>query len=188
MALTSGTAKYSLAPDVIEKDLTIEAPQWILSAYAPGRDAPEQLFGGYPREQSFEELRLHYLVGKASGNEQQAVRISNTNKLFHDCSNQGVRSSTKHNNYTKMQSSKWKPRRETRWKRHDSLWKRKTGIPTDTIYAKREPKAHHLASLEWEEGPTLQIHLVRTLLLQIRSAGTLLLWRPRQAHLASRLL
>lgn len=69
-------AKYSISPDVIEKDLTTEAPQWILSAYAPGRDAPDQLFGGYPREQSFEELRLHYLVGKASGNEQQAVRHS----------------------------------------------------------------------------------------------------------------
>lgn len=66
-------AKYSISPDVIEKDLTTEAPQWILSAYAPGRDAPEQLFGGYPREQSFEELRLHYMIGKASGNEQQAV-------------------------------------------------------------------------------------------------------------------
>ncbi|KAL7951427.1 hypothetical protein V8C42DRAFT_304069 [Trichoderma barbatum] len=69
----SAFSKYSLAPDVIEKDLTTEAPQWILSAYAPGRDAPDQLFGGYPREQSFEELRLHYLIGKASGNEQQAL-------------------------------------------------------------------------------------------------------------------
>ncbi|RFU80073.1 ccch zinc finger domain-containing [Trichoderma arundinaceum] len=69
----SALSKYSISPDVIEKDLTIEAPQWILSAYAPGRDAPDQLFGGYPREQSFEELRLHYLVGKASGNEQQAL-------------------------------------------------------------------------------------------------------------------
>ncbi|PTB61952.1 hypothetical protein BBK36DRAFT_1130464 [Trichoderma citrinoviride] len=66
-------SKYSIAPEVIEKDLTSEAPQWILSAYAPGRDAPDQLFGGYPREQSFEELRLHYLAGKASGNEQQAL-------------------------------------------------------------------------------------------------------------------
>ncbi|KAL7898181.1 hypothetical protein HDV63DRAFT_374930 [Trichoderma sp. SZMC 28014] len=66
-------SKYNITPDVIEKDLTTEAPQWILSAYAPGRDAPDQLFGGYPREQSFEELRLHYMVGKASGNEQQAL-------------------------------------------------------------------------------------------------------------------
>ncbi|KAL7805837.1 hypothetical protein V8C44DRAFT_340169 [Trichoderma aethiopicum] len=69
----SALSKYSITPEVIEKDLTTEAPQWILSAYAPGRDAPDQLFGGYPREQSFEELRLHYLAGKASGNEQQAL-------------------------------------------------------------------------------------------------------------------
>ncbi|UNI17492.1 hypothetical protein JDV02_003832 [Purpureocillium takamizusanense] len=66
-------AKYSVSSDTIEKDLTLEKPQWILSAYGPGRDAPDQLFGGYPREQSFEELRLHYLAGKASGNEQQAL-------------------------------------------------------------------------------------------------------------------
>ncbi|KAL6870483.1 hypothetical protein J3F83DRAFT_760959 [Trichoderma novae-zelandiae] len=69
----SALSKYSITPEVIEKDLTSEAPQWILSAYAPGRDAPDQLFGGYPREQSFEELRLHYLMGQASGNEQQAL-------------------------------------------------------------------------------------------------------------------
>ncbi|GJN82643.1 hypothetical protein PLIIFM63780_006186 [Purpureocillium lilacinum] len=65
--------KYSVSGETIEKDLTLEKPQWILSAYGPGRDAPDQLFGGYPREQSFEELRLHYLAGKASGNEQQAL-------------------------------------------------------------------------------------------------------------------
>lgn len=78
------TAKYSITPEVIEKDLTSDAPQWILSAYAPGRDAPDQLFGGYPREQSFEELRLHYLMGKASGNEQQAVGISLLSAFPHD--------------------------------------------------------------------------------------------------------
>ncbi|KAF5010693.1 hypothetical protein FDECE_3153 [Fusarium decemcellulare] len=65
--------KYSITAEAIERDLTSETPQWILSAYAPGRDAPEQLFGGYPREQSFEELRLHFMTGKASGNEQQAL-------------------------------------------------------------------------------------------------------------------
>lgn len=65
--------KYSISAETVEKDLTSEVPSWILSAYAPGRDTPEQLFGGYPREQSFEELRLHYWMGKASGNEQQAV-------------------------------------------------------------------------------------------------------------------
>ncbi|RSM20902.1 hypothetical protein CDV31_000273 [Fusarium ambrosium] len=69
-ALGGGTNSIA---DAIERDLANEAPQWILSAYAPGRDAPGQLFGGYPREQSFEELRLHYVMGKASGNEQQAL-------------------------------------------------------------------------------------------------------------------
>ncbi|KAL7797284.1 hypothetical protein V8C37DRAFT_370602 [Trichoderma ceciliae] len=82
----SALSKYSISPDVIEKDLTIEAPQWILSAYAPGRDAPDQLFGGYPREQSFEELRLHYLVGKASGNEQQA--LSEAQQLYQNAKQQ----------------------------------------------------------------------------------------------------
>lgn len=53
--------------------MTNERPQWILSAYSPAKDTPEQLFGGYPREQSFEELRLHYMTGMATGNEQQAV-------------------------------------------------------------------------------------------------------------------
>ncbi|PHH73119.1 hypothetical protein CDD80_4028 [Ophiocordyceps camponoti-rufipedis] len=65
--------KYSISSAAITKDLTEDKPTWILSAYAPGRDAPEQLFGGFPREQSFEEVRLHYMMGKASGNEQQAL-------------------------------------------------------------------------------------------------------------------
>ncbi|KAM0347961.1 hypothetical protein ACHAPU_004462 [Fusarium lateritium] len=65
--------KYNVTVDTIERDLTNELPTWILSSYAPGRDAPQQLFGGFPREQSFEELRLHYMMGKATGNEQQAL-------------------------------------------------------------------------------------------------------------------
>ncbi|KAH7246177.1 hypothetical protein BKA59DRAFT_477389 [Fusarium tricinctum] len=65
--------KYNVTVDTIERDLINEVPHWILSAYAPGRDAPQQLFGGFPREQSFEELRLHYMMGKATGNEQQAL-------------------------------------------------------------------------------------------------------------------
>ncbi|OHF02024.1 hypothetical protein CORC01_02603 [Colletotrichum orchidophilum] len=64
---------YSLAKEAIEKDLTTEAPQWILSAYGPGRDAPEQLFGGNLREQSFEEMRLVHMMAAASGNPQQAL-------------------------------------------------------------------------------------------------------------------
>ena len=47
---------------------------WILSAYGAGRDPPLQLFGGYPREQSFEEVRLHHYQLAASGNEQQAIQ------------------------------------------------------------------------------------------------------------------
>ncbi|KID78620.1 Nucleoporin AMO1 [Metarhizium brunneum] len=72
-ALQDALDKYSIVTDTMVKDLTSEAPQWILSAYAPGRNAPEQLFGGYPREQSFEEMRLHFMMGKAAGNEQQAL-------------------------------------------------------------------------------------------------------------------
>ncbi|KAJ3472224.1 hypothetical protein NLG97_g11174 [Lecanicillium saksenae] len=65
--------KYFIKLDAIETDLTTETPTWILSAYAPGRDAPDQLFGGPMREQSFEEMRLHYMKGKAEGNEQKAL-------------------------------------------------------------------------------------------------------------------
>ncbi|TEA13890.1 Nucleoporin AMO1 [Colletotrichum sidae] len=64
---------YMLSKDTIEKDLVSEAPQWILSAYGPGKDAPEQLFGGPAREQSFEEMRLHHVIATASGNPQQAL-------------------------------------------------------------------------------------------------------------------
>ncbi|RCI13112.1 hypothetical protein L249_0054 [Ophiocordyceps polyrhachis-furcata BCC 54312] len=71
--LTCIAAKYSISAEAITRDLTIDKPPWILSAYAPGREAPEQLFGGFPREQSFEEVKLHYMLGKASGNEQQAL-------------------------------------------------------------------------------------------------------------------
>ncbi|KGQ12164.1 hypothetical protein BBAD15_g2094 [Beauveria bassiana D1-5] len=65
--------KYSIKLDAIEADLTTETPTWILSAYAPGRDAPDQLFGGAMREQSFEEMRLHHMNGRATGNEQRAL-------------------------------------------------------------------------------------------------------------------
>lgn len=60
---------------MIEKDLRDDCPHWILSSYGPGRDAPDQLFGGFPREQSFEEMRLYYYEAKAKGTEQQAVSI-----------------------------------------------------------------------------------------------------------------
>ena len=64
---------YNLTRDIIRRDLSDDPPSWILSCYGPGKDAPEQLFGGYPREQSFEEMRLHYLQGAMSGNPQGAV-------------------------------------------------------------------------------------------------------------------
>ncbi|KAL2016407.1 hypothetical protein VTK56DRAFT_3792 [Thermocarpiscus australiensis] len=68
------TPQYAgLTADAIQRDLANELPQWILSCYGPGRDAPEQLFGGYPREQSFEEIRLHYLQGVMAGNPQAAL-------------------------------------------------------------------------------------------------------------------
>lgn len=70
---TGQSNQFSLSKETIQKDLTEERPSWILSAYGPGRDAPEQLWGGYPIEQSFEEMRLHYMMGKASGNPQGAV-------------------------------------------------------------------------------------------------------------------
>lgn len=66
--------RYKLDKAIIKNDLTNERPQWILSAYGPGRDAPQQIFGGYPREQSFEELRFHHYELVAVGNEQQAIQ------------------------------------------------------------------------------------------------------------------
>lgn len=63
---------YHLLPDTIVKDLTEERPSWSLSAYGPGREAPEQLWGG-PIEQSYEEMRLHFELAAAQGNPQAAV-------------------------------------------------------------------------------------------------------------------
>lgn len=67
---SDGTNNYKITKDTIKIDLVDERPQWILSSYGPGREAPEQLFGGYPREQSFEEIRLSVM---SSPNPQQAV-------------------------------------------------------------------------------------------------------------------
>ena len=71
----AATLPYSLSKETIEKDLTSEAPTWILSCYGPGRDAPEQLFGGYPREQSTDEIRLHFEKAAQAGKQQEAVRL-----------------------------------------------------------------------------------------------------------------
>ncbi|KAL7619361.1 hypothetical protein AAE478_009898 [Parahypoxylon ruwenzoriense] len=76
-ALNTGGARsqdvpnpYKITKDSIKVDLADERPSWILSCYGPGRDAPEQLFGGYPREQSLEEVMMHI---KGSNNQQQAL-------------------------------------------------------------------------------------------------------------------
>ncbi|TEY85146.1 hypothetical protein BOTCAL_0017g00600 [Botryotinia calthae] len=65
---------FGLDKATIKQDLTTDRPQWILSAYGPGRHAPEQLFGGPTREQSFEEMRLLHYIAAASGNAQPAIQ------------------------------------------------------------------------------------------------------------------
>ena len=65
---------FALDKSQIITDLSSEKPQWILSAYGPGRHAPAQLFGGPMREQSFEEMRLLHYMAMAAGNPQPAVR------------------------------------------------------------------------------------------------------------------
>lgn len=71
---TARDLPYKLDKATISNDLSKERPQWILSAYGPGRDAPLQLFGGHPREQSFEELRLRHYELAAQGSQQQAIQ------------------------------------------------------------------------------------------------------------------
>jgi len=51
--------------------MRIERPQWIMSAYGPGKDAPVQLFGGFPLEQSFEEIRVQHYLALSTGNAPQ---------------------------------------------------------------------------------------------------------------------
>ncbi|KAL2258453.1 hypothetical protein VTK26DRAFT_8233 [Humicola hyalothermophila] len=71
---SSDTPQYpGLTPEAVQRDLSTELPTWILSCYGPGKDAPEQLFGGYPREQSFEEIRLHFMQGAMAGNPAKAL-------------------------------------------------------------------------------------------------------------------
>ena len=74
--MTDIKASFNLNKSLIATDLTKESPQWLLSAYGPGKDAPRQLFGGHPREQSFEELRLHHYQLAAQGKQQQAIEES----------------------------------------------------------------------------------------------------------------
>lgn len=67
-------SSYKLDRAIIITDLSKERPQWILSAYGPGKDAPLQLFGGHPREQSFEELRVRHYELANQGDQQQAIQ------------------------------------------------------------------------------------------------------------------
>lgn len=66
--------RYKLDRTIISIDLGKERPLWNLSCYGPGKNAPSQLFGGAPREVSFEELRLRQYELAASGNQQQAIQ------------------------------------------------------------------------------------------------------------------
>ncbi|KAM0091145.1 hypothetical protein ACP6JD_005471 [Aspergillus fumigatus] len=67
---------YGITAEDIKADLTAGKglPEWIFSAYGPGRNAPRQLFGGPQREQSFEELRLRHYEAAAAGNIEVAVQ------------------------------------------------------------------------------------------------------------------
>ncbi|KAL9581671.1 MAG: hypothetical protein Q9212_003760 [Teloschistes hypoglaucus] len=76
MPLTPVDARLHFCIDkkLLSNDLTSDRPLYILSAYGPGKDAPEQLFGGQPREQSFEELRFRHYELAAAGNEAEAIQ------------------------------------------------------------------------------------------------------------------
>ncbi|KAH9905593.1 hypothetical protein F4778DRAFT_726793 [Xylariomycetidae sp. FL2044] len=65
------SSQYKITKDGLKTDLADERPTWILSCYGPGRDAPKQLFGGYPREQSLEEIMV---LMKSSSNQQQTMQ------------------------------------------------------------------------------------------------------------------
>lgn len=65
---------FSLDKAQIITDLSTERPQWILSAYGPGRNAPAQMFGGPVREQSFEEMHFLHRMGELAHNYEPAVR------------------------------------------------------------------------------------------------------------------
>ncbi|KAI0103360.1 hypothetical protein GGR51DRAFT_524676 [Nemania sp. FL0031] len=65
-----GTNPFRITKEMMRIDLADERPPWILSCYGPGKDAPEQLFGGYPREQSLEEVMVYI---RGSANQQQAI-------------------------------------------------------------------------------------------------------------------
>lgn len=65
---------YELNPDVVKIDLTTERPQWPLSCYGPGRNAPKQLIEGEV-EHSPEEMRLLHYLALAKGTPQESVCV-----------------------------------------------------------------------------------------------------------------
>ena len=73
-ALLTSHRPYLIEKGHIQVDLTTERPLWILSSYGPGKQAPEQLFGGYPREQSFEEMRLRHYELTTQGRQEEAIK------------------------------------------------------------------------------------------------------------------
>ena len=72
-SLLTDCRRYKLDKKRIISDLTTEKPEWVLSSYGPERELPIQLFGGEPREKSFEELRLRHYELAAKGDQQQAI-------------------------------------------------------------------------------------------------------------------
>ena len=77
---------YYLESEHIRSDLTADRPIWILSSYGPGKSAPRQLFGGLPREQSFEEMRARHYELAAQGRQQEAIQEAQT--LFDNANQQ----------------------------------------------------------------------------------------------------
>ncbi|KAI9657275.1 MAG: hypothetical protein M1829_006920 [Trizodia sp. TS-e1964] len=75
-----------LTKELLITELLNERPRWILSAYTPIKDAAVQLFGGYPREQSVEEMRVLHYQAVAAGNEQQAIQEADA--LYNDAERQ----------------------------------------------------------------------------------------------------
>jgi nucleoporin NUP42 len=61
----------------IKADLTIGRPEWMFTAYAPAKNLPRQLFGGW-REKSFEEMRLRHYLAAAAGNAEMAIQEGKT--------------------------------------------------------------------------------------------------------------
>ena len=76
IANAGSTYRYALNAKALEDELLYERPMWIMSSFGPGLDAPIQLFGGYPLEQSMEEVRVQHYLAMAMGNGvEQAVSV-----------------------------------------------------------------------------------------------------------------